>query len=127
MFCIWWDDNTKINVTEMGSWDSVICIVTGKGAGWLKNCEAEAFLFSKTPRPVLEHTQPTIPWLSSALFPRVKCPRHDANHTRLSSAATHPLPSYALDSFDARQEQVEGSCDHGNEPLDPIKDDDFHG
>lgn len=127
MVCIRWDDNTKINVTEMGSWDIVICIVTGKEAGRLINCEGGAFLFSKTPRPILEHTQPTIQWLSSALVARVKCLRHDANHTRLSSAATHSLPTYALDSFDTRQEQVGGSCDHGNEPLDPMKDEDFHG
>ena len=86
------------------------------------NCEAEAFLFSKRPRPVLGHTQPPIQWLSSAFFPSVKWPRHGANHTGLSSAA-----SYALDSFDTRQEQVKGSCDHGNEPLDPTKDEDFHG
>ena len=33
MACIRWNDNTKINIMEIGSWDSVIGIVTGTGAG----------------------------------------------------------------------------------------------
>jgi hypothetical protein len=38
------------------------------------------FLLSTSSRPVLEPTQPPIPWITRALFPGIKRPRREGDH-----------------------------------------------
>jgi hypothetical protein len=46
----------------------------------------EIFLYSTASKPVLWHTQPPFLWVPGALFPGVKRPGHEAEHSSPSSA-----------------------------------------
>jgi hypothetical protein len=73
------------------SWNSVVGIATGYGLddggvgvsspGRIKN-----FLFSTSSRPVLGSTKPPIRWVMGALFPEVKRPGREVDHSPKTTA-----------------------------------------
>jgi hypothetical protein len=66
----------------------IIYLASGLWAGWpgLDPQQHKIFLFSTVFRLILGPTQPPNQWVPGALFPGVKWPGRDADHSPLSSA-----------------------------------------
>jgi hypothetical protein len=78
--------------------DSLVSTVTRLRARWPEfdsRQEQGLFLFAATSRPALGLTQPPVQWVLIALFPEVKRPGREANHSPLSSAEVKNAWSYA--------------------------------
>jgi hypothetical protein len=80
-------------------WGSVVGIETGYAAGRLRGrssspCRVKNFLFSKSFRPGLWLSQPTIQFVLGAVSPGVKRPRHEADHSPPASAEVKKMWIY---------------------------------
>jgi hypothetical protein len=75
----------------------VVQSVERQAKGWTAGVQ-ESFLYSAASRSTLEPTQPHIQWALGTIFPRVKLPEREADHSPPSSAevknsgAITPLP-----------------------------------
>jgi hypothetical protein len=75
-------------VITLRSLDSAVCTATGYGPRGRSSSPGggRIFLLSMSFRPVLVPTQPPIHWVPGSLFPGVKRPRREADHSPPTSA-----------------------------------------
>jgi hypothetical protein len=68
-----------------------VCIATGQGAGrpGFNFRQCKNFLFSAASTPTLRPTQPPTQWVPGTIFPEIKRPEREVDHSSLST----PLPN----------------------------------